>query len=361
MPDGDNEDLKRQIQQLELVIRQRTQQRSWDGARHNPLRPRHHQHQHQRHRPPAVRPSRNLKLTVKDSGSGADAEGFLSYGNKLVRVASGARPLRPALRPAPRPAAPAQITIDGEAYVRRGRGNNKLVRASELPARPPQGAGAQSRVVSIDGESYVRTKRGSLVRVGALRALNSQRQQRQPQHQRKRLCTRHLFGKCTAAPESECAYSHVLTPETTPVCMHFQTDSCTRAGCRFTHTKVNPNAPICRDFVHRGFCAKGVRCLHRHVLECPDWVEKGRCPRPRCRLPHPDKSRPRPGPALPTKEEEEAFTQHYIQRPTFGAKPADGAPPESSDSEDLDGSLSEDEAEELLKWYDDNYEDASKS
>ncbi|KAJ2765860.1 hypothetical protein IWQ56_003933, partial [Coemansia nantahalensis] len=106
----------------------------------------------------------------------------------------------------------------------------------------------------------------------------------------------------------------------------------------------------------------GAKCLHRHVLECPDWVEKGKCPRARCRLPHPDPSRPRFAAQLPTAEEEEAFMRRYIQRPTFDDAPAD--PGESSDgdsssSAELDDALSDDEADELLKWYDDNYDEAA--
>ncbi|KAJ2801181.1 hypothetical protein H4R21_002884 [Coemansia helicoidea] len=379
MPDDESEDLKRQIQQLELAIQQRKQgPRKWTSARYNPVRPR------APYRPP-VRPSRNLKLTVREapkagggggggSSEGASSgatEGYLSYGNKLVRVASGAAPLRPVLRPPAKarapPRRPARVVIEGETYIRRS-GGNKLVRAAALA--PPRAPVQQRRVVSIDGEDYVRTKRGTLLRVAAVRELNKRRGQRHPrtdpqQHphrtRRQRLCTHYLFGKCDRAAD-ECHYSHTLSAETTPVCQHFQHDACTRAGCRFSHVKVNPGAPICRDFVFSGWCAKGAKCLHRHVLECPDWVEKGKCPRARCRLPHPDPSRPRYAAQLPTAEEEEAFMRRYIQRPTFDDAPAD--PGESSDgdsssSAELDDALSDDEADELLKWYDDNYDEAA--
>ncbi|KAJ1835443.1 hypothetical protein LPJ63_001130 [Coemansia sp. RSA 2711] len=355
---ADNDELKRQIQQLERAINQRKFQRPY--ARFNPLRP------PPRYGRPPIRASRNLKLTVQGStpvggDTGSDAgSGYVSYANKLVRIGSGTASLRPHTRRAPRPAkrmpvrGPRQVVIDGETFVRQGSGN-KLIRASAIP--PPAAAQPRQRLVSIDGENYVRTKNGSLIRVGALRVLNRRRQQ--PPVQKKRLCTKHLFDKCEQSA-SECRYSHELSPEVVPVCMHFQYDRCDRTGCPFVHVKVNPNAPICRDFVYKGRCAKGARCLHRHVLECPDWVEKGKCLKKKCRLPHPAKKETKDD-RMPTKEEEELFMKQYIQRPIFDkqdeAEPASDAESDdgSADEEDLDDDVSEDEAEELLKWYDDNY------
>ncbi|KAJ2711319.1 hypothetical protein H4R19_003306 [Coemansia spiralis] len=367
MPDDESEELKRQIAQLERAIQHRRQgPRSWTGARYNPIRP------------PPVRPSRNLKLTVRaapdagSSGAGGTPEGYVSRGNKLVRVASGAAPLRPVLRPPPHQQQRKQkqcrrgpVVIEGETYIRKNRGNTLVrVAAAPAPAPPPSAAAraVQGQIVSIDSEEYVRTKRGTLVRVAAVREFNKQKRQQRVQRPgaRKRLCTQYLFGKCDRAA-TECQYSHALSAETVPICLHFQHDGCTRTGCRFSHVKANPNAPICRDFVFGGWCAKGAQCLHRHVLECPDWVEKGRCPRKRCRLPHPDPNRPRHGSQLPTAEEEDAFVRRYIQRPVFGDMPADAndGSDGSTSSEDLDDALSDDEADELLKWYDDNYDEAA--
>ncbi|KAJ2158560.1 hypothetical protein GGF46_003679 [Coemansia sp. RSA 552] len=365
----DNEELRRQIQALESAIRFRKQYQRPSSPRFNPLRPPAH------HGRPQIRPSRNMKLTVAgrqsgiEAGAGESAQ-YVSYANKLVRVGSGSGPVRPQYPPRPAPRAPhggsrafqtREVTIDGERFVRRGRGN-KLVRASTAPA--PEG---QQPMVSIDGESYVRTKKGSLVRIGALRVLNQRRQRpqqqrRRPQRQRRRLCTKHLFGRCELS-SSECQYSHVLSPEVVPVCLHFQSDRCTKADCPFTHVKNNPNAPICRDFVYQGYCAKGAGCSHRHVYECPDWVEKGKCAKTKCRLPHPVR-KDSPDAGGPTAEEEAAFMRQYIQRPVFGTDAGDevqispaasGSESDSDSEEELASDVSDDEAEELLKWYDDNY------
>ncbi|KAJ2633224.1 hypothetical protein H4R22_000652 [Coemansia sp. RSA 1290] len=348
---AENDNLRRQIQSLEQAINRRKQQYR-PSVRFNPLRP-------------PIRPSRNMKLTVRSnnnsSGSEESSSGYVSYANKLVRVGCGAASIRPQCRPrtsqASKPLSrPRQVVIDGETY--RGNGN-KLVRISQPPSSKPKPPVPYKRVVEIDGEKYVRTKRGSLVRIGAVQALNHRLNRPSA---RKRLCTRFLFGKCQQTAE-ECRYSHDLSPNVVPICMHYQLDRCTKSTCPFVHVKVNPNAPICRDFVYRGYCAKGSKCHHRHVLECPDWVEKGKCLKEGCRLPHPAKKSSQ---QLPTKEEEEQFLKQYIQRPVFD-KAAQGeaeAGVEMKDSDDESSEaledLSEDEAEELLKWYDDNYIEADE-
>ncbi|KAJ2124598.1 hypothetical protein GGH12_000371 [Coemansia sp. RSA 1822] len=308
---ADNEQLKRQIQQLERAINQRRHQ--LPSSRFNPLRP------PVRFNRLAMRASRNMKLTNQETSSDSSSAGYVSYGNKLVRVGSGLSSIRPQLRPRPsaRPVhrmqthGPRQVVIDGETFMRKGRGN-KLVRASSIPTATT--SRQQQRIVDIDGENYVRTKKGSLVRFGALQALNKRRQR--PPVRRKRLCTKNLFEKCEQSAD-ECCYSHELSPE------------------------------------------------------CPEWVEKGKCLRKKCRLPHPTKnSKPD---QMPTKEEEEKFMKQYIQRPIFDREDEGDTQREMEESEsdsadkkeddvddDLSDDLSDDEADELLKWYDDNYvEDAA--
>ncbi|KAJ2589534.1 hypothetical protein H4R99_007430 [Coemansia sp. RSA 1722] len=292
------------------------------------------------------------------------------------------------------------VNIDGEAYVRRGHGN-KLVRASAVPAtKPKAGAGSagNKRIVSIDGDDFVRSKKGSLIRVSALRLYNSHMRGssksyqssafRAPKRRSKRLCTRFLYDKCEKTAE-ECGFSHELSPETVPLCLHYQRDMCTKPGCRFVHRKINPEAPICREFVYKGFCPKGNSCKHRHIWQCPDWVEKGKCLRKKCKLPHPDPSKNTAasiqssaeaiGQRQMSKEDEQNFVKNFIQRPRFdknsGSDEIDdllafenesyqsekeGDDDDDDDDEeegggDLEDDLSGDEAEELLKWYDDNH------
>ncbi|KAJ2511351.1 hypothetical protein H4217_007427, partial [Coemansia sp. RSA 1939] len=310
--------------------------------------------------------SRSMKLVVK--GDGQAPEKYLSTRSTLTKVgaapgnganrsngsansANGTRNARPAgdtVGPRRR------IVVDGEEYVFAGKGNNKLVRASSINANagtdtapgsithpaetPPQRSqqtqprvlGKTNRGVRIDGVDYVRTKRGSLVRVGALQSLSKRatragsagRQRKRPVA-RTRVCTRYMIGKCEKS-ENQCKYSHNPTPETAPVCVHFQRGACADPeDCLFVHVAVNPNAPICRDFVYKGFCAKGTRCLHRHVWECPDWVEKGKCTtRRRCRLPHPSATTSKPQDKAPLHGgPDKVEDERALQRPVFGKQP----------------------------------------
>ncbi|KAI8324421.1 hypothetical protein GQ54DRAFT_331672 [Martensiomyces pterosporus] len=378
-----NNDLKEKIRQLEEAISQRKQTSASEHARfrysggrpsyrYSPIRP------HSPHSMRPVRPSRNMKLVVKGhtataGSSSGDANGnvqYVSVANKLVRVegnnsATASELVRPSLAVRPRhpnraagPNGPRSrsVVIDGEQFVSVGRGN-KLIRAASAPK--PE-ARVQRKAVSIDGEGYVRTKSGNLVRVDALRSLKKKRLSPKG----RRVCTGFLYSKCEHTAD-ECAYSHTLSPETVPLCLHFQRGSCTRSDCRFTHALVNPRAPICRDFAYKGYCAKGKACLHRHAWECPDWVEKGKCAKTRCRLPHPPKKQDASScKEAASKEEEEESARNYIQRPMFDPKTGkavirhDASASESestSEDEGLSDDLSGDEAEELLKWYDDNH------
>ncbi|KAI9171412.1 CCCH zinc finger protein [Paramyrothecium foliicola] len=45
-------------------------------------------------------------------------------------------------------------------------------------------------------------------------------------------------------------------------------------------------APVCRDFGYYGFCDRGAECTERHVFECPDFSNTGRCRTKGCKLPH---------------------------------------------------------------------------
>ncbi|KAI7824288.1 hypothetical protein BX661DRAFT_185882 [Kickxella alabastrina] len=398
-----NDELKRQIAQLESAINQRKHMQS--TALSGPARYSATRQPSYRYTPirPAVRSSRNMKLIVKPDSPGPaatenlsqDGVKYVTTANKLFRVGGGstigavAHP-RPQYRPPqyrPQQYRPLvigglnngamsaaysnrqrKVDIDGETYIRKGRGN-KLVRASEVPGPgsvEPRLKG--NRIVSIEGENFVRTVRGSLIRMSALRSFKMQRSVPSPQmrQHRQRLCTKFVYGKCNHSAE-ECAYSHELTPETVPICSHFQRDKCLKSDCVFIHNKLSLNAPICREFVKKGYCKKGRRCLHRHVWECPDWVEKGKCPDEKCKLPHPTpRNREKEADDLKAlKEEEELFMRHYIQRPVFskdasahnaGAESEHISDLEYSDDEEcLSEDLSGDEADELLKWYDDNY------
>ena len=91
-------------------------------------------------------------------------------------------------------------------------------------------------------------------------------------------------GKC--ANGESCDLSHELTPERVPNCLHFAKGHCAKADCPYTHSKASPGAPVCKAFGFYGFCSNGADCTERHVFECPDFSNTGRCKNKGCKLPH---------------------------------------------------------------------------
>jgi hypothetical protein len=77
-----------------------------------------------------------------------------------------------------------------------------------------------------------------------------------------------------------------MTPERTPNCLHFAKGHCAKADCPYTHSQASPAAPVCRSFGFNGYCEKGADCTERHVFECPDFSNTGRCKVKGCKLPH---------------------------------------------------------------------------
>ncbi|KAJ4318303.1 hypothetical protein N0V84_006900 [Fusarium piperis] len=91
-------------------------------------------------------------------------------------------------------------------------------------------------------------------------------------------------GRCING--ESCDLSHDMTAERTPNCLHFAKGHCAKADCPYTHSKASPAAPVCRDFGFKGYCSKGAECAERHVFECPDFSNTGRCRVKGCKLPH---------------------------------------------------------------------------
>ncbi|KAF4968499.1 hypothetical protein FZEAL_10385 [Fusarium zealandicum] len=91
-------------------------------------------------------------------------------------------------------------------------------------------------------------------------------------------------GRCQKG--ESCDLSHDMTPERTPNCLHFAKGHCTKADCPYTHSKASPGAAVCKNFGFNGYCEKGADCSERHVFECPDFSNTGRCKVKGCKLPH---------------------------------------------------------------------------
>jgi hypothetical protein len=103
------------------------------------------------------------------------------------------------------------------------------------------------------------------------------------------LCPAYLKDTCSLSAD-QCVLSHTPDSHRSPTCLHFNRGHCDKdKNCRYAHIKTNPSAPVCRDFALLGYCALGDKCENRHVFECPDFTERGECPRrAKCKLPHID-------------------------------------------------------------------------
>ena len=95
-----------------------------------------------------------------------------------------------------------------------------------------------------------------------------------------------LLHKGTCPHGDNCDLSHELTAERTPACVHYARGNCANPQCPYTHSDVSPGAPVCRPFGLYGYCEKGSQCPERHVFECPDFSNTGKCKTKGCKLVH---------------------------------------------------------------------------
>lgn len=84
--------------------------------------------------------------------------------------------------------------------------------------------------------------------------------------------------------------SHEMTYHRVSACTHFLRGNCTNDACRYPHVDISPSAPVCRAFAVYGYCELGEACSRRHVVECPDYANRGVCTNDLCQLPHIDRA-----------------------------------------------------------------------
>ncbi|KAF4964156.1 hypothetical protein FSARC_7906 [Fusarium sarcochroum] len=219
------------------------------------------------------------------------------------------------------PAGRNELTVEGVQY-RVVDGGKKLVKipgACKLQgatharcALPVAGAANSSsrtaKTAIVAGVKFYRTKTGNLV---ANRFVNDQRRSGAVKKINELCKIFSTTGSCSKGPRcryihdpnkvalckdflkdgqcvngESCDLSHDMTPERTPNCLHYAKGHCTKADCPYTHSKASPAAPVCRKFGFNGYCEKGADCTERHVFECPDFSNTGRCKVKGCKLPH---------------------------------------------------------------------------
>ncbi|KAF9776978.1 hypothetical protein IL306_004763 [Fusarium sp. DS 682] len=227
------------------------------------------------------------------------------------------------------------LTIEGVQF-RVMDGGKKLVKIPDAP----NSSSPTPKLANVAGVKFYRTKTGNLVanrfvndqrRSGAVKKINQLckifsttgnfsfqgwsdahlRYLDRPSGQGTKLTSNLHIGSCTKGPRcryihdpnkvalckdilkdgqcvngESCDLSHDMTPERTPNCLHFAKGHCAKADCPYTHSKASPAAPVCRNFGFNGYCEMGAECTNRHVFECPDFSNTGRCKVKGCKLPH---------------------------------------------------------------------------
>ncbi|KAF4992582.1 hypothetical protein FGRMN_7067 [Fusarium graminum] len=201
------------------------------------------------------------------------------------------------------PAGRNELTVEGVQF-RVMDGGKKLVKIPDAPnssSRTPKSA-------IVAGVKFYRTKTGNLV---ANRFVNDQRRSGAVKKVNELCKIFSTTGSCTKGPQcrfihnpdkvalckdimkdgqcvngESCDLSHDMTPERTPNCLHFAKGHCAKADCPYTHSQASPAAQVCRSFGFNGYCEKGAECTERHVFECPDFSNTGRCKVKGCKLPH---------------------------------------------------------------------------
>uniref|UniRef100_A0A182YPJ1 C3H1-type domain-containing protein n=1 Tax=Anopheles stephensi TaxID=30069 RepID=A0A182YPJ1_ANOST len=96
------------------------------------------------------------------------------------------------------------------------------------------------------------------------------------------ICQKFLRGECIL---DGCLLSHDVSLEKMPVCTFFLEGRCMRDVCPYLHKKVSEKERICDAFLN-GFCSLADKCPNRHVFQCPEFEQKGKCDRARCPYPH---------------------------------------------------------------------------
>ncbi|KAL1901736.1 hypothetical protein Cpir12675_000244 [Ceratocystis pirilliformis] len=95
-----------------------------------------------------------------------------------------------------------------------------------------------------------------------------------------------FLQKGTCPSGDHCDLSHDLKPERTPTCLHYSKGNCSNPECRYAHSVASLGAMVCQSFGLYGYCDKGTECPQRHVFECPDFSNTGKCNTKGCKLLH---------------------------------------------------------------------------
>ncbi|KAH7397921.1 hypothetical protein BKA64DRAFT_673125 [Cadophora sp. MPI-SDFR-AT-0126] len=179
-----------------------------------------------------------------------------------------------------------------------------VFRVSETGGKLEKISGATPKMGIVSGIKFYRSKNGNMYRDTSIKIQGKAKKTTKPckafnltgscsipdcpfVHDPSKVAVCRDFLQKGSCPSGDfCDLSHELTPERTPICLHFARGNCSNDNCRYTHVKVSPSALVCRSFGIYGYCEKGASCTDRHVNECPDFSNTGTCTTEGCKLLH---------------------------------------------------------------------------
>ncbi|XP_043207031.1 zinc finger CCCH domain-containing protein 3-like isoform X1 [Amphibalanus amphitrite] len=218
-------------------------------------------------------PKSTQKNGAAATGSSARSPGWISVRGARFRVEAGGRSLRRVDRGTP---APPRLDIGGVTF--RPAADGTLTADSRRQTSRTVISRAKSRSLAVL-RGPLRLSRQPcrfFCRLGRCRRYERDQCPHVHDPALRPVCTRHLQeGGCR---RPGCAYNHAPRPEKVPHCLHFLTSECRRENCPYQHVNVDADAPLCTKFL-AGFCARGQLCTDKHLYICPEFGEKGECPR----------------------------------------------------------------------------------
>ncbi|WYZ34630.1 hypothetical protein EsH8_I_000906 [Colletotrichum jinshuiense] len=177
---------------------------------------------------------------------------------------------------------------------------------------------ATPKVAFVGGVKFHRSKTGNLYRAGVLQA--------QRQNGVKKVdmpCS--MFSLTGILFTFSSDYPSVIRSDKLDESL-LKWGNCANPNCPYAHSSVSPGALVCRSFGLYGYCDKGDQCDERHVFECPDFSNTGKCKSKGCKLLHRERA-------------------SVLRKRTNGDEMEDlSSDDESADSDDVDS----DEVEEFI-------------
>ncbi|SPN97070.1 related to YTH1 Protein of the 3` processing complex [Cephalotrichum gorgonifer] len=208
----------------------------------------------------AIAESSRQRTRVKDQNEKAKLESYLRTAPAVAKPTNG-----PGLY---------EVTIEGMRFIV-AKDGSKLVKAPG-DINPPS---ATPKVAVVGGVKFFRSKTGNLYRDGIVRA------------HRKSGKVKKVDELCKSFSTTGNSFQAPRPTRSTPDIRRTDTGLgegriLPQRAALSLPPRPRQSAPVCRRFGLYGYCDNGSKCTERHVFECPDFSNTGKCKIKGCKLVH---------------------------------------------------------------------------